>query len=406
MKKRYAIVGAGTRCLAMFVERLYKDYADTVEFVGVYDTNKLRSKYFQDKLDGNLAIYYDFDQMLDEAKPDAVLVTSVDSTHHEYIVRALEKGCDVLSEKPITNTFERCLAIREAEKKSGKKVVTTFNCRFMPYFLEIKKIIKSGAIGRVLHVSLDHFLDKVHGGSYFTRWHRYMQYSQGMLLHKSTHDFDIVNWFLEDEPKKVTAVANRIYYGDESKCFADRCSKCDKPDCESRIGTEGFFKEFYIDCEGEDGYIADTCAFKPDTDICDNYSVSVEYNGGAILSYSLNLFSYDEGHRFTITGEKGMINFYIGKRAEGEEKDYTIINILYPDGKTERIKQPRNNHMHGGGDERLIKMLFSGIEIEDTYNQCAGSYDGFSSAMIGIGANESIKTGKVINLTEKLNKLK
>ena len=101
-----------------------------------------------------------------------------------------------------------------------------------------------------------------------------------------------------------------------------------------------------------------------------------------------------------------MINFYIGKRAEGEEKDYTIINILYPDGKTERVKQPRNNHMHGGGDERLIKMLFSCVEIEDEFNQCAGSYDGFSSAMIGIGANESIKTGKVVDLTEKLNKLK
>ncbi len=406
MKKRYAIVGAGTRCLSMFVERLYKDYKDTVEFVGVYDINKLRSKYFQNKLNGKLTIYYDFEQMLDEAKPDAVFVTSVDSNHHEYIIRALEKGCDVLSEKPITNTYERCLAIREAEKKSNKNVITTFNCRFMPYFLEIKKIIKSGKIGKVLHVSLDHFLDRVHGGSYFTRWHRMMENSQGMLLHKSTHDFDVVNWFLEDEPKKVTAVANRVFYGDKDKCFAERCSQCSKPDCESRIGTEGFFKEFYIDCESEDGYIADTCAFKPDTDICDNYSVSVEYNGGAILSYSLNLFSFDEGHRFTITGEKGMINFYIGKRAEGEEKDYTIINILFANGKSEQIKQPRNQHMHGGGDERLIEMLFSGKDYDDEYNQCAGSFDGFASAMIGIGANESMQTGKIVDLTEKLNKLR
>lgn len=406
MKKRYVIVGAGTRCLAMFVERLLADYKEIAEFVGVYDVNNLRSEYYKKIVGEGLNIYDDFDKMLDTEKPDAVFVTSVDSSHHEYIVRSLEKGYNVYSEKPITNTFERCKAIRDAEKKSGKKVITTFNCRFMPYFLEIKKIIKSGKIGKVLHVSLDHFLDRVHGASYFMRWHRMMENSQGMLLHKSTHDFDIVNWFLKDEPKTVTAVGNRIFYGDKQKQFGERCSTCKNLECPSRIGTDGFFKEFYIDNEHIDGYIADKCAFAPDSDICDNYSVSVEYNSGAILSYSLNLFSFDEGHRFTITGEKGMINFYIGKRAEGEEKDLTVIKILFADGKSEEVKLPRNNHMHGGGDERLVQMLFSGKTFEDEFNQCAGSYDGFTSAMIGIGANESMKTGKIVDLTDKLNKLK
>ena len=406
MKKRYCIVGAGVRCRAMFVLRLTKPYADTVDFVGVYDNNKLRSKHFQDYVGQGLTIYDDFDKMLDTEKPDAVIVTTKDNTHHEYVVRALEKGYDVICEKPISNTFERCLAIRDAEKKSGKKVITTFNCRFMPYFLEIKKLIKSGVIGRPLHVSLDHFLNYQGGGNYFHRWHRYMENSQGMLLHKSTHDFDIVNWFLEDEPKKVTAVANRVFYGDAGTSYGERCYTCTKTDCPARKETSEFLKEFYIDNEHEDGSIIDTCSFDKRTDICDNYSVSVEYKGGAILSYSLNLFSIDQGHRFSITGTKGMIRFYTGHRAEGEEHTHSVIKVLFPNGKTEVIKIPMINDDHGGGDAKLIHAMFSGEEFNDEFNQQAGSYDGVVSAMIGIGANESIKTGKVIDLTEQLNQLK
>ena len=103
--------------------------------------------------------------MLDAEKPDAVIVTTVDAYHHEYIIRALNKGYDVISEKPITNSYEKCLTIREAEKKSGKKVTVTFNCRFMPSFVGLKKIVSSGKIGKVLSISYEYFLNRWHGGA-------------------------------------------------------------------------------------------------------------------------------------------------------------------------------------------------------------------------------------------------
>ena len=406
--KRIVIVGAGYRCMTMFVDNVLRDYKDTVEFVGVYDTNRVRSNFISKRVGKNCKVFDSFDKMLDETKPDIVLVTCVDSFHHEYIVRALEKGYDVLSEKPITNTFERCLEIRNAEKKAKKKVTVTFNCRFMPYFVEIKKIVSEGRIGKPLAMNYEYCLNREHGGDYFQRWHRRKEYSEGMLLHKSTHHFDLVNWIIDDTPRLVTGLGNRVFYGDIKKSYAARCSECKNTSCEtykaigdSRYPDAAAFKELYFDAEKEDGYIRDKCAYLPDTDICDNMSVSVLYEKGALLSYSLNMFSQREGAAITITGEKGVLLANWGL----DKGDKNVITLLLSGGRQEVISFDKDKTSHAGGDSRLLSMIFGNVK-DDPLNQSASSYDGFTSAMIGIAANMSIESGKTIDLKEYLDKLK
>ncbi len=408
--KKIAIVGAGFRCYKMFVENLTRDYSDTVEFVGVYDVNRVRSEFISKRAGKNCKIFDSFEKMLDTAKPDVVLVTAVDSVHHEYIVSALEKGFDVVSEKPITNTFERCSAIREAERKAGKNVTVTFNTRFMPYFSEMKSLIMQGRIGRPLAMNYEYYLDKMHGGDYFQRWHRFTEFSQGMLLHKSTHHFDAANWLIGDTPRFVAALGDRVYYGDEKKAYADCCRNCKRGDeCETyksvkeeyRYPDVKYFKEIYFDAEREDGYIRDRCAFAPDTDILDNMSVSVRYEHGALLTYSLNMFAWQEGAAITITGDEAMLTARWG--LDGGDKEE--IKILGRNGRTETVTIDKDKSTHGGGDARLLAGIF-GDKKHDPLGRQANSYDGFTSAMIGIAANESIKSGKTIDLREYLAKLK
>ncbi len=404
--KRYVIVGASFRCYTMFVTNLIDKFADSTEITGVYDLNKTRSKFFKDKIGDKCTIYDDFDKMLDTEKPDAVLVTTVDSVHHEYIVRALDKGYDVISEKPLTNTFDRCLQIREAEKRSGHKVTVTFNCRFMPYFLEVKKLLAADRIGKPLAINYEYCLNRWHGGDYMKRWHKLMKNSQGMLLHKSTHHFDIVNWLLRDEPSKVTALGNKVYYNDKSKCFADRCSNCLKKDsCESAHSQSDILdKQLYFDAEKEDGYIRDCCCFNGESDINDSMSVSVMYTKGAILTYTLNLFSQHEGYRMVITGEKGVMIAENYDTGYGTSDKFKIV-ILDRDNRTEIVEFDKSTGTHAGGDEKLISMLF-GEKQEDEYGQMADSYAGMVSAMIGIAANESIATEKTVDVQAYLKKLR
>ena len=387
--KNLVIVGAGHRCYEGFAKTLSTNYADKINIVGVCDTNIKRCEFYRDTLNPNMKIYTDFNLMIEELKPDAVLVATVDAYHHEYIIKSLERGCDVYTEKPMTIDEKKCRAIRDAEKRTGKKVTVMFNCRFMPYFSKLKEVMMTGAIGKPLSVQYDYFLNPRHGADYFKRWHRFMDMSGGMLVHKATHHFDIINWILDDDPVSVTAQGARLYYGDESKPHGERCFGCEyENQCKSyEIGYDKeVLKKMYFEAESEDGYIRDHCAFKADTDIYDTMSVSVVYKKGTILTYSLNLYNPLEGYTLHILGDKGRIEVYNSK-----------IHIRYLDGRVEEIEVPLASGTHGGGDERLVAMLFGDVK-EDPLGQCSDSFDGLKSAMIGIAANQSIKEGVHINL--------
>lgn len=398
--KRLAIVGAGLRCYESYACVIAEQYSENFKIVSVCDVNIGRCEYFRETIDKNIRAYTDFDQMITEMKPDAVLITTPDCYHHKYIVASLGYGCDVYCEKPITIDVEKCRAIREAERKSGKHVTVTFNCRFMPYFVALKEIIASGELGKIYTVNYQHLVNPKHGGDYFKRWHRHMNISGGMMLHKSTHHFDIVNWILEDMPVTVCANGSRVFFGNGDRPHGERCSTCAYTEsCPSYRDLKGdpVIRSLFFENEQYDGYVRDHCAFKPDTDIYDNMSVSVAYEKGTLLTYSLNMFSPREGFYIRIIGEKGSL----------ELSNITKNNfITYRDGSTRAINYAEISGEHAGGDERLIEMHF-GKGGADPLGQCAGSFDGIKSAMIGIAANESIRNGgRSVNVKEILEELK
>ena len=129
--KKYAFAGAGGRATTMFAVPLAKEYGDVAQIVGVFDPNRKRCEALAKRTETEIPLYTDFDTMLEETKPDVVIVATVDRYHHEYIVRALHAGCDVISEKPLTIDDEKCRAILKAQEQTGKKVTVTFNVRFM-----------------------------------------------------------------------------------------------------------------------------------------------------------------------------------------------------------------------------------------------------------------------------------
>lgn len=401
--KRFVIVGASGRGYTMFARNLWQKHRDESEIVAICDPNPVRSEYYRANTFPNMKIYTDFELMLDTEVPDGVIVATVDRYHHEYIIKALERGYDVYSEKPMTIETEQCLSVIEAEKRSGKKVYVTFNCRFMPYYTKIKELVASGAIGRPLHMIYNYTLDTTHGADYFKRWHRHLVNSGGMMVHKATHHFDIANWVLDDDPKTVSATGARLFYGNDDRPHGERCTTC--PYADTCISYEDYkshrdINGLYFEAEHIDGYVRDHCAYSADTDIYDTMSVSVGYKGGAILSYSLTLYDTREGYDITIIGEKGAIQ--ASTFFEGE--DYKII-LRHRDGSTEDIIFPKAEGTHSGGDDRLIDMLF-GAGGDDPLGRCSGSFDGAKSALIGIAANQSIKDGERVDLTEVLDKMR
>ena len=138
--KKYVIAGASGRAYYLFAKSLKESFSDCAQVTGVFDPNPLRAEKFKE-IDPDYRIYTDFDLMLEREKPDAVIVTTVDRYHHEYIIRALEAGCDAISEKPLTIDAEKCRMIFDAQRRTGKKVIVTFNFRFMPYVTKVKEFL-------------------------------------------------------------------------------------------------------------------------------------------------------------------------------------------------------------------------------------------------------------------------
>ncbi len=246
MKKRCIIAGASSRALVMFTKRIGSGWCPEVELTGIFDINPGRV-LAHCRYSKSAKPYDDFDRMLDAEKPDIVIVTTVDAYHHEYIIKALEAGCDVITEKPMTIDAEKVGAILEAERRTGKKVTVTFNYRFVPFVTKIKEIMLSGQIGEVYNVHMEWMLDRNvavmgHGASYFRRWNRYMEKSGGLLVHKSTHHFDIINWFIGQNPVKVSAFGELRVYGRNGTYRGERCRTCGhKGECKMQSTTYSYW---------------------------------------------------------------------------------------------------------------------------------------------------------------------
>lgn len=154
-----------------------------------------------------------FTDLLAKEGIDEVVVTTVDVEHDRYIVPALKAGCRVVTEKPMTVDAERCARILHTVRETGNSLTVAFNYRFNPVHEKVRALLAEGAIGEVLSVHFEWLLDVRHGADYFRRWHREKHHSGGLMVHKSSHHFDLVNWWLADEPREAFGYGRLGFYG-------------------------------------------------------------------------------------------------------------------------------------------------------------------------------------------------
>ncbi|KAK3299605.1 uncharacterized protein B0H64DRAFT_102655 [Chaetomium fimeti] len=417
-KKRYALVGTGGRS-SFFYTAIATDYQATSCIVALCDTNQTRMDYANGRLTdlGHGAVptfpAADFDKMISATKPDEVIVTTIDRTHHTYIVRALELGCNVVTEKPMTIDAPRCLDIFSAVERTQRNVRVTFNYRYAPHNTKVFELLRSGAIGTVTSVHFEWMLNTSHGADYFRRWHRDKRNSGGLLVHKSTHHFDLVNFWLQTRPLSVYAQGDLKFYGKENAekrgvtGFYNRASGSEiaKEDPFAlHLETIPTLKALYLDAEHEDGYYRDQSVFGDGISIEDTMNLLVRYRNGAVMTYSLTAYAPWEGFRVTFNGTGGRLemevveNSYVNsggdQSLEGSiEKRSILLRPLFEPPREIEIETSKG--AHGGGDSVLLQDLF-GEPVTDEYMRAASHIDGAASILTGIAANKSIATGQVV----------
>lgn len=402
-KMRLALIGTGVRGCSMFGRDVMGVYKDQVEFVGLSDKNEGRLSYGKQYIGADCPLFADADEMLAKTKPDVLIVTTMDSTHHEFIIKGLNAGINVISEKPMTTDEFKCQAILDAERKSGKRLIVTFNYRYSPHRQKLYELLRAGEIGTLTSVDFHWYLDTSHGADYFRRWHGYKEKGGTLLVHKSTHHFDLLNWWINSDPAEVFAYGQLEFYGKNGPFRGTTCRGCvhaEKCDFHWDITKSDHLMKLYVENEQYDGYHRDGCVFREDLTSYDKMAVQIKYKNDVQVSYSLTTYSPYEGYRIAFNGTEGRLEAWIKEKQPWDEKDEDEIHLTKNFGKREIIVIPSGGGGHGGGDTRLKDKLFKDPTMADPYRQSAGSRDGAMSILVGIAARNSIETGKPIKIQD------
>jgi predicted dehydrogenase len=410
----------------MYVGAIVGTYRDSAELVAICEPNPVRAELHARTVTAagepapRIGGPDELETLIREEKVDRVIICARDDLHAELIVRSLEAGADVVVEKPLTIDAPSATRIEEAVARTGRQVVLTFNYRYSPRNSALRQVLQDGEIGEITSIDFSWMLDTNHGADYFRRWHREKKNSGGLLVHKSSHHFDLVNWWLRSQPRRVFASGGLRFYGAAN---AAARGLGERPARGTHDGGDLFeldlrkdprLVEMYLDAEQHDGYLRDRDVFSAGITIEDNLALIVDYDSGATLSYSLNAHSPWEGYRVAVNGTLGRAELEVIERGAvlaGEGLHPAIDPSLSGTNRAASLR-PEDERLlvqkhwgeayevpilsdaggHGGGDALLLNDVFVGPS-EDPLSRPADWRDGIRSIAVGIAGNRSLETG-------------
>lgn len=283
-----------------------------------------------------------------------------------------------------------------------------FNYRYAPHHSKIRELLMDETIGEVFSVHFEWLLNTEHGADYFRRWHREKRNSGGLLVHKSTHHFDLMNFWLGSYPERVYAEGGLRFYGKENaekrgvSQFYPRANgfAAAKDDPFAlHMEENAQLKALYLDAEHEDNYFRDQSVFSEGINIEDTLSVLVKYQNQVQMTYSLNAYLPWEGLNVVFNGSRGRLEMklvemsYVNAGGERENEgslescDITVFPMFAAPYKADFSIGAGG---HGGGDNAMLADLF-GEPGNDPLKRAADHRAGAMSILTGIAGNISMQ---------------
>jgi predicted dehydrogenase len=422
-KIKLAMVGTGVRGTGFWGKDLLKSFSTVVEYVGLSDINPGRVESAKKIMGVSCPTFPTVEAMITATKPDYVIVTTVDSTHDEVIVKALNMGTNVITEKPLTTDEVKLKRILQAERLSGKKVVVAFNYRHSVHSMQVKELLAANRVGKVTSVDFNWYLNVHHGADYFRRWHGKVAKGGSLWVHKATHHFDLLNWWLDSDPVEVSAYGSLEHYGKNNSFRGINCRTCSHKDkCKFYFDMtkNPTLMQLYADNEKHDGYLRDGCVWSSEIDIWDKMSAQIKYANGVVVNYSLTTYSPYEGYQIAFNGMTGRLETwedipYLQKTQDDQSKRHAIEMTNADDAIAGEVREimvmdnfaptyeifttPKIRGGHGGGDLRMQRRIFVD-KTDNPHKVMAGTRDGAMSILIGIAARKSIKLGRPVKIAE------
>ena len=402
------MLGAGSR--GSVYAGYAKEHPDELKIVAIAEPRRDRLDRLADVLEVPQTHRYESWQEL-LAQPrmaDCAFVCTLDDDHTAPAIKAMELGYHLLLEKPMSNSEEECRAIAETARRTERTLAVCHVLRYTPFYTTIKALIDAGEIGEVAAINQIENVGYWHQAHSFVRgnW-RSTEETSPMILQKSCHDMDIIIWLMGKNCRKVQSFGSLRYFRRENapEGAPERCLW----DCPYADSCPYYAPKLYMDMS-RTGWPIDVittdfslegrrkaleegpygrCVYQCDNDVVDRQIVNLEFENGAVATFTMIGLSADFSRQLKIFGTKGQIEADMGKKR-------IVLRRFGEDEKLVPLDMDGKSSGHGGGDEGImrdfIRVLREGGESR------TGADVSLQSHLVCFAAEKSRKENTVVEI--------
>ena len=408
----YVIIGAGSR--GMTYGHWAKEHGIKIAAIAEIRPERLKSAANELNVPENMQ-FSDAQDLLALGKiADAAIIATMDRDHYGHVMQALDCGYDILLEKPISPDPKECLEIEHKANELGKTITVCHVLRYTSFFQQLKDIIDSGEIGKVVAIKHAENIGNFHMAHSFVRgnWSN-DQLSSPIIKQKSCHDLDILLWLIGKHCTRVAAFGGLTYFRKENapEDSAERCLDCPvAKDCrfdawQAYVPVLGQWPADVVCLEPTEKALQKAlrtgpygrCVYRCDNNVCDHMSILMEFEEGVTATFSLTAQTSDVHRDIHIMCEHGEIHgdeldgsikitHFRRNRAEAEKSRFLSSNVKYESG-------------HGGGDDGIMEDFTRGL-----LNHAADSRSSISrsveSHLMACAIEQARITGTVVEMAQ------
>lgn len=413
---KVVIMGAGGRGCGY--GRFCAEHPDLYEVVAVAEPIDARRNYIKElhNLPDEMC-FLDWKDLAAQGKiADLCFICMQDAMHYEPALACIELGYHLLLEKPMAPTPKECREITEAAEAKGVKVLVCHVLRYTDFYQKVKDLIAEGKVGEVMSVEHREGVGNEHQSHSFVRgmWRNTAE-SAPMILAKSCHDMDLLQWLMDKKCVKTQSFGRLSHFckanapeGAPARCLdgcphEDTCFYSVKKLYLGENATFWFRRAATENPNPTDELVIEAlktgkygrCAYQCDNDVVDHQTVNMEFDDGSTCVFSMNAFN--KGGRVThIMGTKGELHCDVGTNTieyyDFATRETTVLS------KSDIARTVDMGDGHGGGDAGIMFALYD--YINDTYkgNAICELRTSYENHLMCFAAEASRLTGKVVDI--------
>lgn len=382
-------------------------YPDQIRIVGVAEPIPLRNERYSKKHnipDENR--FKTWEHVFDRPKfADAIIITTPDDLHYGPCMKALDMGYDVLLEKPIAPTEQECRKILAKVQKTGRIVAVCHVLRYAPYFIKLKSMIDSGAVGSLVSVQHLEPIEHIHMSHSFVRgnWHDSKK-TTPIILAKSCHDLDILRWLIGRNSDSVAAFGGLKWFrkenapaGSTARCMDGCAIESECPYSALRIYHRKRIWTYVFDLPEDKEkqgdaileYLRTTnygrCVYRMENDQPDHIACTILFEDGITAGFNMEAFTSYGGRRTRVMGSMGDI---VGDMNKFSYTDFRTGKTTEWDVHVDETGVYKNQG-HGGGDFRLMHDWVAAVSKQDAGLLSSTIEASIESHIMGFAAEKS-----------------